>query len=156
MNRYIEIELYHQYDKVSVYTFRYLGDSDWEFDKFLDQYDTEDFKEDLDIILTWLRIIGKDGAHDRHFRRERGALKALPVETSKLRLYIIKISENIILIGNGGHKTTQTFNEDPVLNAHAINLESIGKILFSQIKNTKVSIYQGKLYGIKEISFKAI
>lgn len=158
MKRTIELELYEQHEKVNFYTFRYVdadvGNS--EFDIFFDSYNIEEFTDDIDIILYWIDKIGKDGAHDRNFRPEIGSLMALPMETSKLRLYTFKVDDGTVILGNGGHKTTAAFNDDPNLNAHAKNLLSIGSILMSQIKKGKVSKYKNTLFELRQISFEAI
>ncbi|MFY7666338.1 hypothetical protein [Flavobacterium sp.] len=79
--------------------------------------------EGLQIISKQMERNGKTGCADRHFRRE-GKINdrtcALPAhlyaEGNKLRLYAIMISPNIVILGNGGIKTTKTYQEDPHLN----------------------------------------
>ncbi|MBK9192306.1 MAG: hypothetical protein IPM77_12815 [Crocinitomicaceae bacterium] len=96
----------------------------------------------------WIDKIGNVGALERNFRPEINRLVALPIETSKLRLYCYRISTEIVLIGNGGHKETRTFNEDPELNNYAKTLFSIGNILMSLIKSAQVNLYNQELYNI--------
>jgi hypothetical protein len=156
VKRTIEIELYEEHPEVTYYTFGYADSKKLEFDDFFERCDIEEFVEDIDIILYWIDKIGSQGALDRNFRPEIGNLKALPMETSKLRCFCFKINENIVILGNGNPKTTESFNDDPDLNPHAINLLSIGKIIMSQIKKGSVSIYNKKLYGVNPITFEAI
>ena len=156
MKRKIELILYETHEKVTFYTYQYVDEDSSEFDKFFDQNDTDEFKDDIDLILSWIDKIGKEGAHDRYFRPEIGKLMALPLDTSKLRLYTFKISEGIVILGNGAEKNTRTFNENPILNAHVKNLLSIGSILSTQIKNGKISVYNNELFEVKPISFKVI
>ena len=147
MNRKIELEIYEECDNVTFYTFKYIDVAENEFDIFLNLFDNAEFKEDMDIVLGWLDKIGEKGAIDRFFRPERGNMKAVPLDVSKLRLYCFKISEGIVLLGNGGEKTTETYNEDPVLNSHAENILKIGRILTAQISNNTIQAHNNKLYS---------
>ena len=64
-----------------------------------------------------LDIIKRDGAADRHFRYEgtkRDRVMALPshLETTSLRLYLLNIQAKILILGNGGLKSSATYQED--------------------------------------------
>ena len=150
MKRKIVIELLEKHNKVTFYTFRFQNEKDSEFNKFYQAFDADPkFDADLNNILMWIDKIGNLGALERNFRPEINRLVALPVETSnKLRLYCYRISTEVVLIGNGGHKKTKTFNEDPKLNDYAKTLFSIGNILMSLIKSAKVNLYNQELYNI--------
>ncbi len=149
MKRKIVIELLEKHNKVTFYTFRFQNEKDTEFNKFYQAFDADPkFDADLNNILMWIDKIGNVGALERNFRPEINRLVALPIETSKLRLYCYRISTEIVLIGNGGHKETRTFNEDPELNNYAKTLFSIGNILMSLIKSAQVNLYNQELYNI--------
>lgn len=156
MNRSIELEILEQHDKVTFYTFRFVDDELFEFDKFYDAHDNVTFREEMDFIIKWIDKIGEDGAIDRFFRPEKGKMMAIPLEITDIRLYCFKISDDIVIIGNGGIKKTKTYNEDPLLNSYAENLLSIGKILIDQINRGIVTIHNKTLYGLKPISFNSI
>ncbi len=106
--------------------------------------------------MYWIEKISLYGIHERFFRNEIKSLKAMPIELSKLRLYCFILDPCILILGNGGVKTTRTFNEDSILNSHAKNLEEIGSILKSQIRIEKVWIHNNLLYNLKPISFNSI
>ena len=158
MNRAVELIFIHQDEETSFYSFKYTDDTTSEFDKFYEMFDTEEFEEEFNIITYWIEKIGKEGAIDRFFRPEKGNLMALPspLEYSDIRLYVFKIEEGVVLLGNGGLKTTRTFNEDPILNAHAQNLYTVGNILMSEIKNNKITVYNNILYELHPIKFSAV
>ena len=42
-------------------------------------------------------------------------VSALAIDSRKLRLYCLRISDQILILGNGGVKTTRTYEEDPKL-----------------------------------------
>lgn len=156
MNRIIGIELLEEHDHVTFYTIRYIGEQFTEFDKFYDRFDNQTkYERDLNNTVTWIDKIGKTGALDRNFRPERGDLKALPTDFGKLRLYCFRLTEGIVLLGNGGIKTTRTFNEDPVLNEYAETIESVGKILLSRINNGhSTNTHNNLLHGSLTVTLK--
>jgi hypothetical protein len=146
VKRKILLELFESHEKTNFYTLRFKDETRTEFDKFYDEFDTPENSDDLDIIINWIDIIGKKGALERNFRPERGKLKALPAETNRLRLFCFKVTEGIVILGNGGRKTTKTFNEDPKLNLYANTVDTIGKFLLSRLKNGSVVEYNNVLY----------
>lgn len=87
---------------------------------------------------------------ERYFRPESkydDNIYALPIETSNLRLYIIRISENIVILGNGGLKTTNTYNEDKFLNACVELLQEVSRYLNTSFKRSEIAEYQNTLVG---------
>lgn len=48
---------------------------------------------------------------------------ALPVLRSKLRLYCLRLSDSILILGNGGVKKTKTYNEDYTLKGYVITFQ---------------------------------
>ena len=122
-----------------------------EFDKFLDKYPRGgEYDEDINIIITKLDQIGLRGALERYFRPE-GKIKdnvcALPIDTNRLRLYVIRITDEIIVLGNGGRKKTKTYNEDAELNSYVNQLQRNDKKLKLKIKNGLVQVKRKHLTG---------
>lgn len=74
-------------------------------------------------------------------------INAIPIETSNLRIYVIRINNEIVILGNGGIKSTTTYNEDPHLNAIVELLQKINMYLNSRLRNSKIHYYQKNLYG---------
>ena len=54
---------------------------------------------------------------------------ALPVITSKLRLYCLRLSDKILILGNGGIKNSRTYNEDDTLRGYVITLQNFENLL---------------------------
>ena len=150
MKKKLEIELYEEHTNVNIYTIRHKDDLS-EFDKFLDKYPEGcKFDEDIDIIITWIDKIGKKGALERYLRPEgkyKDNVYAIPLETANLRLYVIRISDKIIIIGNGGNKKTKTYNEDPKLNSYVEQLQTIDVLLKSRLKKGVIQIIEKQLFG---------
>lgn len=71
----------------------------------------------MQILVRRIDIIKQNGVEDRYFRYEgtkRDRVMALPshLDTTNLRLYCLNISHKVLILGNGGLKTTQTYQED--------------------------------------------
>jgi hypothetical protein len=78
---------------------------------------------------------------------------ALPshLETTSLRLYLLNIQAKILILGNGGLKTTATYEEDANLHRQVKTLQKID-IEIKQREKDKVIIVSGtELLG--ELSF---
>lgn len=102
--------------------------------------------------------IGKRGALERYLRPE-GKFKdnvfALPIEDTDLRLYVIRISDNILILGNGGIKKTRKYNEDPELNRIVEQLQSIDCLLKTMEKLGLIQIKGKQLLGKLEFEIKS-
>lgn len=147
MKLYIIVELFEQHEQTTIYTIRFQDKEESEVEDFFSIFDTEDFKEEIDIILAAIDKLGKNGALERYFRPEGGNLKAIPLTTSNLRLYCYRVSDVILILGNGGLKTTQTYNEDPVLNEHVKLLRFVGNMLMKNIEQGRTSVHNKTLYN---------
>lgn len=153
LSKNISLEIYEEHEEVTFYTFRFQEDEFTETDKFILNFiDKEEFEEDLGIITKMIEKIGKSGAEKRHFRnvgKMRDDVASLPeyLYSSKLRLYVIHVSKNIVIIGNGGYKTTKTYNEDPFLDECVSLLQTIDFKIKTNIKYNRLSIINHKLVG---------
>ena len=65
---------------------------------------------------------------------------ALPVVSSKLRLYCLRLSDKILILGNGGVKNSRTYNEDDNLRGYVITLQNFEKLLKEGQKKGFVTI----------------
>ena len=126
-----------------IFSIRIDGDKISEVEKFfiLFKDSTDPFlKDDLTRIINGLSQIANNGALERFFRNEGimvDRVVAIPLyirsrDHSKhgtLRLYCIRVSDKLLIVGGGGLKTTRTPEEDPVLSFHVKTLQSIDKRL---------------------------
>ena len=72
MERY-EVELIEQYDKLNLYSIRIDGHEYTEFEEFVLRFsDNDEYKEDLDIVLSWLdNIIRRGKWYFRYTNRDK-------------------------------------------------------------------------------------
>ena len=146
MERNLFLELLEDSNKVSLYSPHFEGETYSEFEKFLLNY-KDTYPEDIRQLVYRLDIIKRDGAEDRHFRYEgarRDRLMALPshLETTKLRLYLLNINARILILGNGGLKSTATYEQDAHLNKCVQTLQKID-IQLKQMEQAQVIIVTG-------------
>ncbi|MET7257962.1 hypothetical protein KOM01_024445 [Dyadobacter fermentans] len=105
MNR-IYFELYAQSRMITIYTIRFEGSELSETNNFVKEYSKNGFVEDLDMISSWLGYLKDRGAEPRYFRSENN-VSAGPVAFSRLRIYCIRCSQNIVILDGGGEKKGQ-------------------------------------------------
>ncbi len=65
---------------------------------------------------------------------------ALPVLSSKLQLYCLRLSNGILILGNGGVKNSRTYEEDDSLRGYVINLQKFEELIKEGKENGSVII----------------
>jgi hypothetical protein len=147
-----------QTETAGLFTICFEGDSYTEFQKFIIKgNESATLKPDLQKILTAIqRMMNAVGFLERYFRPEgkmRDRVAALPIETSKLRLYCLRLSDSVLIVGNGGQKTSKTYNEDSELNGYVINLQKLDNILREAEKKGSIRIEETTIEGVDDITF---
>ena len=139
MNTFYEIVLEERHDYVSFYSLLKEDEEDTITQQFFDEYaEQPEWIESVDILVQCMDEIGDRGAARRYFRFEDAAeaipsrqLLNLVVRTSRydLRLYCIRVSDEIVILLNGGVKTSQRVQDSPDL---------IGKFRFANRVSTEI------------------
>ena len=110
-----------------------------EFEKFLLLFkDTVDplLKDDLEKILLSIGNVRQYGALESYFRIEgkvNDRICAIPLlikprDKSKhgtLRMYCIRVSDSLLIVGSGGLKVTGTYQEDEMMAKYVSTLQAI-------------------------------
>lgn len=81
-------------------------------------------------------------------------VQAIPITRGRLRLYCLRISEQIVLLGNGGVKTTASYQQDPKLLGYVMDLQRFERILEENIEKGYVSIEERELKGVEDLTFE--
>ena len=154
----VTVELLNESEKTSLYSISFEKDGTTEFEKFVAEFEMNaSFNRDYQRIIAALQAILRIGALERFFRPEGGmndSVQALPLESGKLRLYCLRLSDQIVILGNGGVKQTRTYDEDPKLYGYVLDLQKFEKILNENIAKGYVSIEEKELSGIEDITFE--
>lgn len=153
MKRY-SIELFKSFGKVNFYTVHKRGSNFSETDNFLLRFkDDPKHTKDVQTITYWIEKIGREyGANERYFRPERKA-HAIPIPPpkSKLRLYCLRINEQIVVLGNGGKKTSQKVQDSPDAFPHFELMNKLAHIFNLKKEKGEITIEENELQG--DLSF---
>lgn len=158
MKKKTTLELIRQTDKTSLYSISFEIDGTTEFERFVTEFEMNStYNIDYQRIISALQAILRIGALERFFRPEgkfNDSLAAVPIEGSKLRLYCLRISEQIVILGNGGVKSKPTYEEDPKLYGYVLDLQRFEKILHENLRKGFVTIQEKELTGIDGLTFE--
>ena len=151
----IEILLLDESDKVGVYSCKVNGSDLSEFELFLQKYKDSEHQKDVVTIMARILRLMKDGCYERYFRYEgarKDRLFALPshFDVGDLRVYCLVLSPNILILGNGGLKTTRTYNEDSWLYSCAEFLQRLDKKI-KYFEESGILTIEGKIIGGKTL-----
>ena len=137
---------------LSVYSPKYDGESLTEFEKFLSlgpSFEKAGVKNDFDSIVSVIsKMYNECGARENLFRLEGGMVKAMPLFMSgrrnkavgTLRLYCLRISERILIIGGGGVKKVQRYEDDAALNDIVRGLRVIERKIKAAVRKSEMDI----------------
>ena len=151
------IELINESERVSLYSISFEDDGTTEFEKFVFEFEQNaTFNSDYQRIIAALQAILQVGALERFFRPEgkmADHVQALPLTSGKLRLYCLRISDQIVILGNGGVKTTRTYEEDPRLYGYVLDLQKFERLLTQCVEEGSVVIEEKSLKGVEDVTF---
>lgn len=108
------------------------------------------YDREVDIIIAWLDKIGLNGALERYFRYEgrfADGVSAIPIETTNLRLYCIRLSDSILIFGNGGIKDTKTWQDSETLAQYVEVLIDTSRFIMSRLANGSMVIVDKEIIG---------
>lgn len=139
-----ELKLVTSAKNCTMYTIQFLSEDNSEFERFYEKFRNEvEYNEDFERLLNILGRIANFGALERFFRPE-GKMKdgvcALPVLKSKLRLYCLRLSDKILILGNGGVKNTRTYDEDDTLKGYVITLQKFDRLMKDGVKDGTILV----------------
>lgn len=151
MTQKYSIELIEEHNVVNFYSIHLDNEELSELERFFEKFPEGcDYDEDIDTIIAWIDRIGESGALERYFRYEGkygDGVSAIPIETSKLRLYCLRISEKILIFGNGDVKLSATWQESETLAEYVETLVDTSRYIASRINNGTLFVVDKELIG---------
>ena len=154
----ISLKTIEQNDNVGMFSICFDKNKESEFEMFLNEFkDIATNNKDFNIILLALSKIIDKGALERFFRNEgkmSDNVKALAIDSRKLRLYCLRISDKILILGNGGVKTTRTYQENEKLSGYVMDLQTFDKVLLKAQKTGRVTIEKNMIIDIQSATFE--
>ena len=143
-----------QTDNAGLFTIIFENENESEFVKFVNRFKDDAIrKNELRIILNQIDAMLEKGVEERRFRPEGkmgDRVVALPVYKSGLRLYCLRLSDSVLIVGNGGVKNTRTYQEDGDLNGYVISLQKLNGLLKSDIEKGIVRIEKTEIIGVDD------
>lgn len=94
-------------------------------------------------ITDFIERIANFGAVERLFRPEgkmSDRVVALPIIKSQLRLYCLRLSDSILILGNGGVKNTRTYDENDELRGYVVTLQNFDKLIKQGERNGTIKL----------------
>lgn len=147
------LKILEQTDNVSLYSICFDGNAISEYETFVQKFkDDATLNTDYKNIILALEKIVAVGAFERFFRPEgkmSDRVAALSIDSRKLRLYCLRISDQILIVGNGGRKDTRTYEESSELSGYVMDLQAFDKMLAEAQKAGSVTIEKNVITGIE-------
>lgn len=136
-------------ERCTIYTIQFLSDEQNEFEKFIAKFrNNAELNPDFQAIMRFVEQIIDNGALERYFRREgkmNDSVVALPVLKSKLRLYCLRLTDKILVIGNGDVKNRRTYQEDDTLQGYVMDLQKFERLLKQEESLGNVTITEREI-----------
>jgi len=115
-------------------------------DQFIKKYRSTYPTELMDIVRRLKSLGNTTGCTENFFKLDEGldpddlVCALYDVPEINLRLYCIRLSDQIIILGDGGPKTTRTWQEDRNLEREVHAMMDVSRIIRAKIKNGDLRI----------------
>ena len=115
-------------------------------DQFIKKYRDTYPKELMDIVRRLKSLGNTTGCTENFFKLDEGldhndlVCALYDVPEINLRLYCIRLSDQITILGDGGPKTTRTWQEDKNLEREVHAMMNVSKIVRAKIRNGDLRI----------------
>ena len=152
MKQKYTIELVEEHDAVNFYSIHLDEEELSELERFFEKFPVGcEYDDEIDIIIAWLDKIGENGALERYFRSEGrygDGVGVIPIDVgNKLRLYCLRISDKILVFGNGGIKDADSWQNSGTLAPYVEMLIDTSRFIISRIRDGKIILVDKDLVG---------
>lgn len=152
MQQKYHIELVEEHDAVNFYSVHLEEEELSELERFFEKFPEGcGYDEEIDVIIAWLDKIGENGALERYFRPEGrygDGVGVVPIDVgNKLRLYCLRISDKILIFGNGRLKDSDSWQNSKSLAPYVEMLIDTSRFIASRIKDGKIILVDKELVG---------
>ena len=162
MKKFVTIKPYKAFKKVKYYTFFVEDRMQSETEVFFSAYEhEEEFAEDLNILVTWLKEIGENKGAKTHYFRPENAAEALPpparimaeltIGSCDLRLYCVRLSEEIVILAGGGRKTSDAAQDSPDVKPKFQFANKMAKQLLKLLQERGIEINNKEIINLEDI-----
>lgn len=152
MEQRYTIELIEEHEQVNFYSIKLEDEELAELDRFFEKFPEGcEYDDEIDVILAWMDHIAEHGALERYFRPEGrfgDGVGVIPIDLgNKVRLYCLRLSDNILVFGNGGIKDASSWEKSPTLAPYVELLIETSKFIASRIKSGAIVLVDKEILG---------
>lgn len=152
MTKRYEIELIEEHDNVNFYSIHLDGKELSEFEDFFNKFPVGcEYDEEVDVIVAWLDKIAERGALERYFRPEGkygDGVGVIPIDVgNRIRLYCLRLSDKILIFGNGGVKDADSWEHSKTLADYVKTLIDTSRFISSRIKDGTIALVDKEIIG---------
>lgn len=152
MKQHYCIELVEEHENVNFYSIRLEGNVLTELEDFFVRFPIGcKYDEEIDVIIAWMDRIAEKGALERYFRPEGkygDGVGVIPIDVgNKIRLYCLRISDNVLIFGNGGIKNTAKWEDDKNLSRYVELLIDTSRFIRSRLRNDTILLVGKEMIG---------
>lgn len=152
MTQRYEIELIEEHDNVNFYSIHLEGKELSEMEDFFTNFPIGcEYDEEVDVIVAWLDKIAEQGALERYFRPEGkygDGVGVIPIDVgNRIRLYCLRLSDKILIFGNGGVKDADTWEHSETLAQYVKILIDTSRFISSRRKDGTLALVDREIIG---------
>ena len=152
MTQKYRIELVEEHDVVNFYSIKLEDEELTELERFFEKFPLGcKYDEEIDTVIAWLDKIGETGAFERYFRPEGkygDGVGVIPIDLgNKVRLYCLRISDKILIFGNGGIKDSDKWQNSPTLAPYVELLIDTSRYIAQRVRSGRIIIVDKELIG---------
>ena len=146
------IELLEEYQNVNFYSIHLEGEELTELEAFFEKFPIgSEYDEEIDVIISWIDKISERGALERYFRPEGkygDGVGVIPIEVgNKIRLYCLRLSDKILVFGNGDVKDAARWEDSETLAPYVKLLIDTSRFISSRIKDGTIVLMDKEIIG---------
>ena len=150
--QHYKIELVEENEKVNFYSVHLDGKELTELESFFEKFPIGcEYDEEIDVIIAWMDKIAEMGALERYFRPEGkygDGVGVIPIDIgNKVRLYCLRLSDKILIFGNGGVKDTAKWQESEELAPYVKLLIDTSRFISSRMNDGSLVLVDKEIIG---------
>ena len=150
--QHYKIELVEENEKVNFYSIHLDGKELTELESFFEKFPIGcEYDEEIDVIIAWMDKIVEMGALERYFRPEGkygDGVGVIPIDIgNKVRLYCLRLSDKILIFGNGGVKDTAKWQESEELAPYVKLLIDTSRFISSRMNDGSLVLVDKEIIG---------
>jgi hypothetical protein len=150
--QHYKIELVEENEKVNFYSIHLDGKELTELESFFEKFPIGcEYDEEIDVIIAWMDKIAETGALERYFRPEGrygDGVGVIPIDIgNKVRLYCLRLSDKILIFGNGGVKDVAKWQESEELAPYVKLLIDTSRFISSRMNDGSLVLVDKEIIG---------